>query len=303
VDVPAGGMATYEIVEGEGAMPVLPDQRTVGQSWDEDLVFVATSQLSVGLDSGTGAIRSLVHLSSGRELVRQDGGSDEEGSLSGLNQYLYVPGRDPTMVVTNGPASVRIVEDGPLVWSLEATSSGPGLRGPLVTEVRMVEGLSRVDIVNSLPKAWVLEPEAVLFGFPFDLVEPEVWIDAPFGSFRPEVDQLPGASKNYMATQRWVDLSSRDLGVTVATLDAPLIQLGEIRTDPIVYGWLETIDPSATLYSYVMNNYWETNYRAAQDDELALRYSLGLHEEFHADEAHRFGLEHARPLIHRVTRR
>jgi hypothetical protein len=172
-----------------------------------------------------------------------------------------------------------------------------------VSEVRLVEGLPRLDLVNTISKAWVLEPEAVLFAFPFGLERPEVWIDAPFGPFRPEIDQLPGASKNYLSTQRWVDLSDRNIGVTVATLDAPLVQLGEIRTDPIVYGWMKTLESSATLYSYVMNNYWETNYRAAQDDEITVRYSLRPHEGFREEEARRFGLEHARPLIHRVTGR
>jgi len=179
----------------------------------------------------------------------------------------------------------------------------PGLRGPLTSEIRVVEGLDRVDINNSIPKEWTLDPEAVLFRFPFALESPEIWIDAPFGAFRPEGDQVPGASKNYFSLQRWVDLSESDMGVTVVSVDAPLIQFGEIRTDPIVAGWLERAEPSATLFSYVMNNYWETNYRAAQDDDVEFKYSLMIHGPFQVEEAQRFGLERARPLIHRLIRR
>jgi hypothetical protein len=53
----------------------------------------------------------------------------------------------------------------------------------------------------------------------------------------------------------------------------------------------------------MMNNYWETNYRAAQDDEVKFRYSLMAHGPFQKEEAERFGLEHARPLILRGVRR
>jgi hypothetical protein len=225
------------------------------------------------------------------------------GGGGGLNQFLYVPGRDPVEAVGSGPADVRRKENGPLIWSLETISVAPGLREPLRTEVRLVEGMDRLDIVNRVAKEWVLDPDAVLFRFPFAMEEPEVWIDAPFGPFRPEVDQLPGASKNYFSTQRWVDLSGPDFGVTFTTLDAPLIQLGEIRTDAIVTGWLDRADPSATLLSYVMNNYWETNYRAAQDDQVEFHYSLRIHGPFTRTEAERFGLERARPLVTKVLSR
>lgn len=97
-----------------------------------------------------------------------------------------------------------------------------------------------------------------------------------------------------------MDLSEADWGVTVVSIDAPLIQLGEIRTDAIVTGWLERAESSPTLFSYVMNNYWETNYRAAQDDEVEFRYALRVHGAFDDEEAERFGLEEARPLLVRV---
>jgi hypothetical protein len=146
-------------------------------------------------------------------------------------------------------------------------------------------------------KAAVLEPEAVLFRFPFAVDDPTVRIDVPFGSFRPGEDQVPGAGMNYLSAQRWVDVSNADGGVTLTTIDAPLLQVGNIHTDAIVTGWLDTFEPSATLWSYVMNNYWETNYRAAQDDEVTFQYALRAHGAFEEAAAERFGLERAQPLL------
>jgi hypothetical protein len=253
------------------------------------------SGFRVVLDPETGDLSSLIHRPSARELV--------DASKGGLDQYLYVPGRDPAAAVGAGEATVEWVERGPLVWSLSVTSAAPGLRGPLVRTYRFVEGLDRFQVTNHLTKEWVLDPEAVLFRFPFAVEDPQVRIDAPFGFFRPESDQVPGASKNYYSLQRWVDLSNTEWGVTITSIDAPLIQLGEIRTDPIVVGWVEEAESSATLFSYVMNNYWETNYRAAQDDEVEFRYTVRVHHGFDEVEVERFALEDARPLVARKVER
>lgn len=79
--------------------------------------------------------------------------------------------------------------------------------------------------------------------------------------------------------------------------DAPMIQLGELRTDATVTGWLDHVEPSATVYSYPMNNYWETNFRAAQEGPHTFRYTLRPHDGFSESEAERFAIESVRPLI------
>jgi len=288
--VPGHRRKAYRVISGDtnpNPEPLQPPP--VPETLAGETVLEA-SGYSLRIDNGTGRISSLVHGGIGREMVKEGEG--------GLNQYLYVPGRNPAGAVTSGGATLRWKEFGPLVQSLEITASAPGLRGPLVMEIRLVEGLDRIDLINTVAKEWVLDPEAVLFRFPFSLENPEVWIDAPFGPFRPGADQVPGAGKNYFSVQRWVDLSTSDVGVTVTSVDAPLIQFGEIRTDATIHGWLNEFEPSPTLFSYVMNNYWETNYRAAQDDEVVFRYSLQVHGPFEKGAAERFGLEHARPLVH-----
>jgi len=282
-DVPAEGIRGYRVEAGDAPDPDLSPYAGAEEA------TLATSAYSLTLNAETGEVTSLIHRRSGRELVDADQG--------GFNQYIYVPGRDPANSVPAEPGTFRWVERGPLVWVLETTSPGEGLRAPGRTRIRLVEGLDRVDLTNHIAKAWILAPEAVLYRFPFAVDEPQVRYDVPFGVVRPELDQVPGASKNYFSVQRWVDVSDDRGGVTLTVVDAPLIQLGEIRVDPIVVGWEEKAEPSATIYSYVMNNYWETNYRAAQDDDLEIRYSLRAHGAFEEEEAKRFGMEEARPLV------
>lgn len=65
-----------------------------------------------------------------------------------------------------------------------------------------------------------------------------------------------------------------DRNVTLVTLDVPMVQVGDLGSDPIVTGWRTRAEPAGTVWSYVMNNYWETNYRAGQDGLVVLRYII-----------------------------
>jgi alpha-mannosidase len=123
-------------------------------------------------------------------------------------------------------------------------------------------------------------------------------METPWAVVRPELDQLHGACKNYFTVQRWVDVSNADYGVTWATVDAPLIEVGAITNDPRGgVGWIKKLEPSTTLYSYVMNNYWETNYKAGQDGPTTFRYSIRPHRGFDSGKASKFGIERSQPLI------
>ena len=131
---------------------------------------------------------------------------------------------------------------------------------------------------------------------------PEVHINSPGAVVRPEKDQLPGACKNWFSVERWVDVSNDNYGVTWVTADAPLMELGGLtanlpRSQPNPNAYMKTIAPSATLYSWVMNNHWHTNYRADQEGETTFRYYLRPHGAYDAVAAARFGLETTQPLI------
>jgi alpha-mannosidase len=60
---------------------------------------------------------------------------------------------------------------------------------------------------------------------------------------------------------------------------------------------MSKIDPSATIYSWVMNNHWHTNYRAEQEGETEFRYALRLHAAYDQTAAAHFGMESTEPLI------
>jgi alpha-mannosidase len=252
---------------------------------------LSNRRLVLKVDEKTGAIGSFKLKGNNIELVSRKNGL-------GLNDYFYVAGREPSDPKRNGQVKIRVKEQGPLVASLLIESDAPGCHN-LTREVRIIDGLNRVDIINIIDKEKIYKQEGVHLAFAFNVPNGVMRMDTPFAVVQPEVDQLQGACKNYFTVQRWVDVSNRDYGVTWATVDAPLIEVGNITNDPRgkTVGWLKHIEPSTTLYSYVMNNYWETNYKAGQEGPTTFRYSIMPHRRFDSGRAAKFGIESSQPLI------
>ena len=251
--------------------------------------LLSNGSLTLGIDNVKGVIDKLVQEPSSRNLVNAV-------KFGGLNAYAYVRGRDPASPLTDSKVTCGVKEKGPLVASILIESEAPGCRH-FSREIRLVKGIDRVEIINTVDKVSVIEQEGVYFAFPFEVPGGQIRLDCAWGHFRPEADQIPGACKNYFTAQRWADVSNQEMGITLSNTDAPLFEIGEITTDAISYGWIDRLEPSQTLISYPMNNYWETNYRAAQEGEVTFRYAIQVHGPFNAAGAERFGIEQSQPLI------
>ena len=283
-NVQSTGAKRYTLGTSSAGTPVIREKAQVhGTKLSNDV-------LTVTVDDKTGAIASLKRKGISANLVNGK-------SKLGLNDYFYVAGRDPKDPQRNGPVKISVKERGPLVASLLIESDAPGCH-KLLREVRLVAGMDRVDIINIIDKQKIYKQEGVHLAFPFNVPKGMMRMDTPWAVVRPEADQLPGACKNYFTVQRWVDVSNADYGVTWATVDAPLVEVGTITNDPRGgVGWIKKLEPSTTLYSYVMNNYWETNYKAGQEGPTTFRYSIMPHRTFDSRKASKFGVEQSQPLI------
>ncbi|MBN2577950.1 MAG: hypothetical protein JXB10_03085 [Pirellulales bacterium] len=302
--VPSQRLSTGELAFLASDVPPLGAKRFLVQAGaegppDQSVSIEKTELISpkfrVSMDPQTGNIRSCRDLILDRELV------DSENPV-GWNSYYYVVGSDVKGARTSGPATVRVMESGPLVAALKIESDAPGCNR-LTREVRLIGGLDRVDLLDVVDKKPVRAKEGVHFGFAFRVPGGVVRMETPWAVVRPEEDQLPGACKNWFTVQRWIDVSNRDFGVTTAVLDAPLVEVGGMTANIIGNGsepgtWIEHLAPSQTLYSWVMNNHWHTNYRAEQEGPTEFRYALRPHTGgFDGVAAARFGIERSQPLL------
>ncbi len=268
---------------------------------------LATDHLQLRVDENTGGIVEL-------RRPGLDGDFVDPSSGETLDHYTYFLGDDTRNLQRAGRSTITLGEKGPLVASLLVDSPAPGA-AHLHREIRVVAGQDYAEIINDLdktrlPAADYRSPqgkESVNFAFPFQVPDGRMLIDVPLGAFRPEQDQIPSACKNWLTTGRWVEIASPTRGVTWVTLDAPLIQVGELsanllnsQTNPEI--WRQHIGPSRKLYSWAMNNHWGTNYRAYQEGRVRFRYIIRPHTG-PADPAAatRFATAFSQPLLIRPT--
>ena len=259
-----------------------------------DGATLSDTTLMLKLDPQSGSISSLRARGSDYEFVNP-------AANPGLNEYVYLPGGNVSDAQRNSTAKVSIKETGGLVASLLVESDAPGCN-KLLREVRLVSGLGRVEIIDTIDKKAVRTVEGVHIGFGFNVPDASVRINIPWGVIQPEKDQLAGACKNWFCVERWVDISNDKRGVTWTTLEAPLLEVGGLTANlpgsqPNPKAYLSKIAPSPTIYSWVMNNHWHTNYRADQEGETVFRYAIRPHDRYDQVAAAHFGVESTEPLL------
>ncbi len=97
----------------------------------------------------------------------------------------------------------------------------------------------------------------------------------------------------WFSIQKWMAVHDADLTVGIVPVDAPLANFGDINRGE----WPgEFHSKSSTIFSYIMNNYWNTNYRAGQGGEFTFRYVLTSAKRLDPDALTRLGWESMEPV-------
>lgn len=261
-DVPALGYRAFTLGRGRAA-----EASTNRNSWE-----ISSRHYRLRVDPATGAIAELEDLALRRQLV-------DASAPFKLNQVVHVSGGEGTRVVNNNlapEAELKLEGAGGAVLvrntgdSLTVHTRAPHLP-TIETTITLYDDLRRVDIVNRLVKEETRAKEAVYFAFPFDVGRPQLSVESQAGWVRPNEDQLPGAAREWFATQNAVVARGDGVAVVWASPDTPLVTLTDINRGR----WVTDLPVSnAHIYAYAMNNYWVTNYKAAQSGEFQFRFSL-----------------------------
>ncbi|MCU6713029.1 glycoside hydrolase [Paenibacillus sp. J5C_2022] len=135
----------------------------------------------------------------------------------------------------------------------------------------------RVDVAVRMHKDSVWDPEnlyiSIPFGGPQSTEGTELWIDKVDALVRPRVDQLPGSLADYYCIGEGAAYVGNGTGVAIAMPDTPLIQLGSLQHGYRLLNGDERLEEEpAHLYSWAMNNYWETNFAATLGGFYEFRY-------------------------------
>ena len=254
-------------------------------------------------DPARGCAVSWTDKALGRELV-------DAADRWGFGQAVYVLGGAGTRLESNRASwpDGQAVERGDFSledWAVETWAWGSQLRltgqtaaGRLTATWTL--GPSRaVDVCYTLDKTEQRDKEAVYIAFPLALPAARVLSDSQLGWTDWQRDRLPGACLEWLPLQTGVRVEGGDAHVAIASPDVPLFCVG----DRVQGRWPKDLDlTGGRVFSYVLNNYWSTNYKPVQSGRLAFRYRLTSDRTIAPDAAYRLGWEARRPLYaHRVS--
>ncbi len=302
-DVPATGYRFYAVAPGRvpAGEPVAVDPRRP---------TVETAQYSMQLDPVTGAIVHLVDKATGVDLVNAASGYR-------MNEYLYVTGGDPGGFIPGSVKDNRLLAADVTLPVPELTVHRATLTAPpearrfpwgtvvtmratatntraLVSTITVFDAIRRVEIANEVDKVATLRKEGVYFAFPFALAQPQVRYQGATAWVNPVTDMLPGANRQWFTTQGGVWAKGAGGAAAWATSDAPLVTLGDINRGL----WPASLDlRNATLFSYVMNNYWYTDTPARQGGRFTFRYALTSGPDVSLADAIALSADQRSPLV------
>jgi len=278
-DVPACGWARLDVRNGKGSVADV----AVGAA--EALVG---DDLTVAYDLDDVVITSIRQ--GATELVNQQG-------LGGANQYIrdrygttsgfdHLSGRLEGNLSLLGKRSVArhgVVREAVRTAhgsQLTVTATAEGVRS-FETRLRLVERTGRLEIRNRFFKLASDAKESVYFAFPFShSVAPTAW-ELTGGIGGSDVPVVPGSAIHVRAIRHWVAFDEPGWSTVWATLEAPLVHFGNI---PLPYApfpptlRLPAPEP-ATIYSWALNNIWDTNFPAQQQGETTLTYAIAGSDE------------------------
>ncbi|MFN8008392.1 MAG: polysaccharide lyase family protein [Terriglobia bacterium] len=296
-DLPSVGYKCYSVLPSPNR-PIASTVLAGSQSENAGNVTVENPYYRLVLDPPTGSVSSIYDKELGQELV-------DLKSPHKFNQYLVVSGGDGSTriirPITSWPApslEIHGAEHGKVLGVFK-TSYGHSIKlrstalntPEIQTEILLFDREKKIEFINRIDKKEVVAKEAVYFAFPTAVVDPEFLYATQNGWVNPARDLLQGACLEWFSVQQWMAVRNPQITIGLVPIDAPLASFGDINRG----SWPLVFQPkTSTLFSYVMNNYWDTNYRAAQGGAFTFRYVLTSSRKFVPEELSRLGWSHLR---------
>ncbi|MEO5602775.1 MAG: glycoside hydrolase family 38 C-terminal domain-containing protein [Cyclobacteriaceae bacterium] len=226
------------------------------------------------IDKGTGSINSLYDKDLNLELV--DGKNPynigqlvrETSAKRDVAPFIHTTVSNVKVeAATNGPVweSVRITSD------LEGFEKGTdGAPKGVEVEIKLYKNLKKVEFKFMARKLIITDPEALYVAFPFSLPGSRIVFETIGGTLT-QGQQLPGSASDWNTSQNFVSVRGKTGQILVVSNEVPLWHFSDFNM-----GKFERYPKQGKtwLYSWVMNNYWMTNFRAYQEGGFSWSYQL-----------------------------
>jgi hypothetical protein len=292
-EVPALGYKLYSF---------RPEEQKPAKTPETDQQIVDNRFYRVTVDPGSGAIASIFDKQLGKELVDQK-------SPYKFGSYLYVTGADdlpnnslyrfgaglnPPRLTVYPAESGKLCKVRKVPFGTVITLESSSVNTPHVhTEITLYDDQKKIEFRYDINKQRVLTRESAYIAFPVSVANPSFTYGNQIGWVNPARDELPGGSREWYVVRHWTSVSDPSTTVTIVPIDAPLAAFGDI----VRGNWPAEFRPtSGTIFSWLMNNYWGTNFPTWQGGDYTFRYLFTSGASLSPAEMNRLGEEAMTPL-------
>ncbi|HOS71183.1 MAG TPA: glycoside hydrolase family 38 C-terminal domain-containing protein [Bacteroidales bacterium] len=265
-NVPAMG---YKALKVE----IIPEPATI-QAESEKTEILENQYYRLVIDKTSGSVSSLFDKALDQDLV------DPENQYH-LGQPVRETSerRDVPPFIRTSVANVRVDkgingdvwESVRISYDLDGFEKGsPGKPGGIQTEIRLYRNVRKIEFRYTANKLILTDPEALYVAFPFALKDSRIVFET-IGGILTQGEQLPGSSSDWNVAQNFVAVRGKSGQVIIVSNEVPLwhfsdFNMGKFERYPV--------KGKPWLYSWVMNNYWFTNFRAYQEGAFSWGYQL-----------------------------
>ena len=294
-DVPALGAKTYEIVITDE--PAQPAERMASAD-----PVIENEWYRIEFDMSAGTVKSWYDKQLGKDLL--DGKNawrlgeliyetdDARGHLDGFrpgNFKRYVPEEVHFAGMTKGD-----------IWDtyrFEGTSPAGMGQNNFWVEFQVYKVSKQIRMTYRLRKKLETNPESVYVSFPFELPDGKIYFDVPGGTIEAGVDQIKGSANDWNTVQNFAAVRNSNEQIVLVSNEVPLMQFGNINLGRFKAG---AVPETNNIYSWVMTNYWVTNFNADQHGEFEWTYSLTSSDDPSDAFATRYAWNERIPVLARV---
>lgn len=265
-DIPALGVKSYKIEVLDEINALLTE--------DPSAEILENKFYRLMIDKESGAIKHLID----KELMQDLVDTDNPWKL-GQAIHETLPKRDKYEPSHSSVTHVKITKGTwGSIWqnlkiSADLAGMDPGTESSpkgLDMEIRLYNNVKKVELNYTAHKSILTDPEALYVAFPFVLPESRIVFET-IGGILSQGQQLPGSSSDWNVAQNFVAVRGKSAQIVIVSDEIPLWQFSDFNM-----GKFERYPKPGKpwLYSWVMNNYWFTNFRAYQEAGFSWSYQI-----------------------------
>jgi alpha-mannosidase len=266
-DVPALGYKAFKIELTDDAAQKEMDADSVTE-------VIENKFYRLEIDKPTGSISSLFDKEMNQELADKENPYHIGQPVRETCEKRDVP---PFIRTTVSNVKVEKGVNGTVWESIKISSDmdgfekgNPGEPKGIALEIRLYKNVKKVEIRYMAHKLIQTDPEALYIAFPLSLPGSRIVFET-IGGILGQGQQLPGSSSDWNAAQNFVAVRGKTGQIIVVSNEIPLWQFSDFN----IGKFERNTKPGKTwLYSWVMNNYWFTNFRAYQEGDFSWGYQI-----------------------------